>query len=314
VNANYKAGYQSKSLTGFAQGKVSGFQAAGVVNINAGYAEGIRVAGVYNAGKDLDGMQAAGVMNVNLGYVHGMQAAGVLNATLDTVEGMQAAGVMNLNLRKQQGASVAGVINVALADVEGAQIASLVNIARNINGVQIGLVNISDSCTGVPVGLLSFSRTGYHKIELFGDEVIQTQLAFRTGVQRFHNIFTAGIDMTRRDDRIWCFGYGIGTTHSIGAKWKFTADGISQVILKGGHIDEAPQMISLFTGFERQLGKRVSLGFGPVFRMMIDVSEPQGESVAIIDRFVPYSIYSTSFDNGGTMHLWVGGKLSLKFF
>lgn len=310
VNADYKAGL--KSLKGLTDSKMLGIEAAGLFNINAGYNEGVALAGLYNAANNTKGVQVAGLMNANLGSMQGVQLAGLLNTTIDTSSGIHVAGLMNINGRRTEGAHIAGLVNIATADMTGIQMASILNVARNMKGIQVGLVNVSDSCTGIPIGLLSVSAKGYHKIEVFSDEVIYNQLAFRTGVAYFHNIFTIGIDMTNRVDELWTFGYGIGTT--VGRnKWKFTADAISQVLLVKDKIEDAPQLISLYTGVERSFGKKFSIGLGPVCRLMINDSPANSEYKAITQKLVPYSMYSHTSSNGNTLDMWVGAKLSLKF-
>lgn len=313
VNADYRTGYSNRSLKGFTGSAVKGIQVAGLANLSAGYTEGISLAGLYNAAYNTTGIQCAGLVNGNFGYMHGVQLAGLMNATIDTSSGVHVAGLLNFNGRRSEGIHVAGLANIALGDMEGAQIAPVLNIARNMKGFQLALLNFCDSCTGVPFGLLTISAKGYHKIEVYGDEVIQTQLAFRTGVPYFHNIFTAGIDMTNRFDGLWCFGYGIGTTIGITPKWGFSADLLSQTILQKGRIEKAPQMISLFTGAERAFGKKFSIAFGPAFRLMINQNAPDNEYTDIVDKLVPYSSFSTTLDNGNTLKMWIGGKLSLKF-
>jgi hypothetical protein len=314
INADYRSGYVGRSLRALLSDTMTGFQAAGVGNINAGFMEGVRLAGVFNTGRDMDGVQSAGVTNINFGHVNGVQTAGAVNITFDSSETVQVAGVMNVNIRKMTGASIAGLVNVSTAEVDGAQIATLVNIAGHSKGLQLGLVNISDSVSGIAIGLLSFSRKGYHKLELWGDEVIQTQLSFRTGVQWFHNIFTAGTDLTRREDKLWCFGYGIGSSVDMGEKWKFTADVLSQVILKAGRVEDAPQLISLYAGIERMLGKHLSVGLGPAGRMMIRTNTGNSEYAALQQKLIPYTMASGTFGNGTEFTIWAGGKLTIKFF
>ena len=88
---------------------------------------------------------------------------------------------------------VAGLFNFVAHEIQGAQIGALLNYAEKVKGVQVGLLNIADSVHGVPVGFLSFVAKGYHKIEISADEIFYTNLAFRTGVSQFYNIFTAGV-------------------------------------------------------------------------------------------------------------------------
>jgi hypothetical protein len=313
INADYKSGLANKSLKGLTESKVKGFEAAGVLNVNAGYSEGVMLAGLYNAANKTKGVQIAGLANGNIGSMHGVQIAGLLNTTVDTSSGLHLAGLMNINGRRSEGVHIAGLVNIALGDVEGLQLAPILNVARNIKGAQIGLLNFSDSCEGVAFGLLTISAKGYHKIEVYGDEVIYTQLAFRTGVPYFHNIFTAGIDMTNRFNGLWTFGYGLGTNIRTSEKWSFTADAISQVILIRGDIEDAPEMITLYTGMERSFGKKFAIGLGPTCRIMINDSPANAEYTGIANKLIPYSFYNHTFNNGNKLDMWVGAKLSINF-
>jgi hypothetical protein len=91
------------------------------------------------------------------------------------------------------------------------------NVAEKIEGIQFGAFNFSDSCTGVPVGLLSIVRTGYHSIGFRTNELALHQVFFRTGVERFYNIFSYGTSF--KNNSFYSLGYGFGNLKRYNNKW-----------------------------------------------------------------------------------------------
>ncbi|MES2779707.1 MAG: hypothetical protein V4651_07380 [Bacteroidota bacterium] len=307
INANFKASIHS--LRNITNDTVTGIQAAGLANMNSGLAEGIRLGGLYNAGYNMSGMQAAGLFNTNVGYFHGVQLAGLFNATYDTSSGVQLAGLFNANAHNAKHISIAGLANFNFAATEGVQLASIVNYSRTLKGTQIALLNFSDTCEGTPIGLINFAAKGYHKIEVFGDEILYTQLAFRTGVLHFHNIFIAGVDMTRRADALWSLGYGLGAYKRLNEKWLIGTDVTAQFLIQNESIMNASgKMGTVFLAFERTYTPKFSIAFGPTFKIM-------GADRTLSDAIVPYALYNDEFTNSNNgLKMWAGAKLSFKFF
>jgi hypothetical protein len=333
-------GVQYAGTININKGYMYGVQGAGTVNINGGYLYGVQTAGLLNITKEeAYGVQLAGWSNYAR-KLKGLQIAGTVNMALDSAYGVQVAGTVNYT-RYMQGVQVAGLVNYAgkgttwqlsgLVNYSGEraklqiaslvnkantvhtwQISGLINEAKHVKGGQLGIINLAGTCDGVPIGLLSFVKNGYHKIEVYGDEVLHTQLAFRTGVQKFHNILTAGIRPESNKYTLWGFGYGIGSSFNMGAKWKFTTDLISQVILKNDEIEKSSQLNSAFIGVERLLGKKCSVAFGPAYRVLLTYNAAEANPEASTD-LVPYSFYNNTFSNGTNLTMWVGGKVSFKF-
>ncbi len=312
VNLSYPDSLKNSSIHDFLQDTVKGIQVAGVTNINAGYMEGLRFAGTLNLGNSNKGVQIAGIMNGNWGKSTGINLAWVLNYMHDTLIGHNIVGIANVNKKYVEGVQIAGLLNVIDADLKGMQITTLVNVAKHVNGTQIALLNFSDSAKGFPIGLVSFVRNGYHKIEVFGDDMLYTQLAFRTGVPKFHNIFNVGIDLTKRVDGLWNFGYGIGSTFPISSKWNVTTDILGQIILQNTDIEHAPFMGTGFLGIERTFHKNFSIAFGPTYHAMISYGGNHMYT-DINHKLIPYSSFENSYANGNTLNMWVGGKISFKF-
>jgi hypothetical protein len=73
--------------------------------------------------------------------------------------------------------------------------------------LQLALVNVCDSVeSGVPIGFFSFVRKGYHVFELSTDEVFYANATFKTGLNKFYNIFGIGLGAMN----IANFTYGVG--------------------------------------------------------------------------------------------------------
>jgi hypothetical protein len=313
VNLSYPDTFKNSSFSDFLQDTVKGIQIAGITNINAGYTEGVRLAGTLNIGHSNKGVQVANIMNANWGKSTGINITWILNYMNDTLTGYNISGITNVNRRYVDGVQIAGIINVTDGDVKGMQITSLVNIAKHVTGTQIALLNFSDSSHGLPIGLISFVKSGYHKLEFFGDDMMFTQLAFRTGIPVFHNIFSIGIDLSNNNDGLWNFGYGLGSNITLNKKWNFTTDLITQVVMLKGNIEEAPILGNLFLGIERNFSPRFAIAIGPVYHaMMMFGSENTYKDIS--SQIIPYSFTETTYANGNTLNMWIGGKISFRFF
>lgn len=136
-------------------GRVTGFQAAGILtrvrrdvvgaqistiaNLGGGDATGFQMAVVNLLGGGVTGCQWGWALNLDEGRSRGAQFAGLMNVNRDTLTGFQGA----------MASSYAGTLR-------GAQI-SLVNVAGHMSGTQVGLVNIARSSHGLQTGLLNIS-------------------------------------------------------------------------------------------------------------------------------------------------------------
>ncbi len=198
----------------------SGFLAAGVLNYTHQATEGVSIAGVLNHQNGYaDGVQIAGVLNSALSGISALQIAGVLNVAAAEVGAAQLAGVLNTTIGNVNGAQVAGVLNACTGEVRGAQVSAVLNVAKKVRGMQVALINVSDSISGVPVGLLSYVHSGFHSVELSTDETFMINVAFRTGVRSFYNIFGAGNNPVGSGDNIWYYAYGIGGSPRLGRRF-----------------------------------------------------------------------------------------------
>ncbi|HEX8531983.1 MAG TPA: hypothetical protein VF646_18240, partial [Cytophagales bacterium] len=206
VEKDFVRGVQFAGFANVVGGDVTAGQFAGFANVNGGVARGAQFAGFLNltgdsvlaalfagfaniANGSAKGAQFAGFTNITKGSALGPQGAGFANIVKGSVGGPQFAGFLNTATGNVHGAQFAGFANVAGRDVRGAQVAGFVNVARKVRGVQIGVVNVADSVDGVQLGLFNFARHGYRRLELWGNEVMYANVAFKMGSQHFHNIF-----------------------------------------------------------------------------------------------------------------------------
>lgn len=322
------------SLTGVQVGGVSnklvdslrGFQVAGVNNILKGGMKGVQIAGVNNlTTRTVDGVQIGGLTNIAREDVRKMQIAGLLNMGRN-VEGVQLAGVINLSKGEIRGVQLAGVINkgknvkaiqlagvgnIAGDTVSGTQIASVFNKARYVDGRQIGLVNIADSSSSTPIGFFSFVKKGYRAFEVSSNEVTPVNVAFKTGVKRLYNIFSAGYGSWRGGEQ-WSFGYGLG------AQWRLSEKGFMNFEYTAHWVNEEKSFqkdLSLLHRLDITFGKRKARGLtfsaGPSINVWLsEWKDP--ETGKYLTQLAPYTLIS---DKLGTtlIQFWVGGKLAVQF-
>lgn len=327
LSGNVINDYSINIIGGYNLG-VKKLELGAVFNVNRGDVQHVQLAGVFNAvNGNVNGLQGGGTLNVVRGRTDGVQMAGVLNANLGGMQGPQFAGVLNVNGRASQGAQFAGVLNVQVQDykgpqfagvlnvathgIQGAQIAGVLNYATRVRGTQIGLINVSDSIHGVPVGLLSFVNHGYHKIELSADEIFYTNLAFRTGVRQFYNIFSASIKPDNFGDPFWAMGYGIGTAPRISNRLALNFDLLSSHVSQG-HLEERTSLLSKFyVGIDVKILNKLSLTAGATLNGYL--TERGEEYPSIFTNNTPRLIYDDDVGNTGHLQMWWGWKVGIRF-
>ncbi len=238
-------------------------QAAGLFNIVGGNVTGLQMAGINNTVlKSVKGLQAAGVSNYAKGSFGGLQVAGVYNHTSDSVKGFQVAGVGNYARTKVSGVQIAGVANFSNREMRGTQIAGVINYAKKIKGVQIGLINIADSSDGYSIGLINIVLKGYHKLSLSTNELMNTNVAFKTGNRKFYSILQAGMNWGKSDEKIYSFGYGLGSEMRLGKTFSINPE-ISANYLYLGSWDYLNLLNKFNLNLNVKLGKYVSIFGGP---------------------------------------------------
>lgn len=83
--------------------------------------------------------------------------------------------------------------------MDGVQIAGVLNYAKKMKGLQIGLINVADTLSGWSVGLLNFSKNGYHKISVYTNETVNTNISLKTGNANLYTILFVGMNASSQE-------------------------------------------------------------------------------------------------------------------
>ncbi|WP_146154447.1 peptidase associated/transthyretin-like domain-containing protein [Chitinophaga ginsengisoli] len=315
-------GFQAAGISNMVKYGFRGLQASGVYNQTGADSKGAQLSGVIShSGGNLQGLQAAGAIGLARGTVSGAQLAGLanysqgiggaqisgaLNVNIDTTNGAQISGLINYT-KRVKGAQIAGAMNVAIDTVSGAQISGLVNYAGLLKGVQIGVLNYADSSDGYSIGLFSFVRRGYHQVQIYTNEVMDLNVAYKSGNKKLYSLLVAG--MTLGDRKAYSFGYGIGHDFRLSPSTFITADVTSQYVYLGNW-DATNTMVRLQAVWNRRLAKNITFFAGPTFTVYysdkLDVSDPEHE-IKVPRHYSP-------FDFGAGVLGWFGWHIGLGFF
>jgi hypothetical protein len=303
-------GMEVGSLFNIDRNEVKYIQAAGLFNIVGGAVTGLQAAGLNNtvlAG--VKGLQAAGVNNFVTGNFAGLQAAGVYNHVSGTVKGFQVAGVGNFARQKVTGAQVAGVVNFSNKEMAGTQIAGVINYAKKLTGLQIGLINIADSSEGYSIGLINFVLKGYHKLSFSTNEVLNANVAIKTGNKKLYSILQAGMDLNMNDEKVYSFGYGMGTEIGLGKTFSVNPELTSQYLYFGS-FDYLNLLNKVHLNLNVKLGKYVSLFAGPSFNVYY---AQQAVNIVGYKPPGPPSGYN-QYNFGNKVTGWIGWNAGINFF
>jgi hypothetical protein len=295
------------------RGDVGEIQLAGFANLVGGKVSGVQAAGGFNlTRRKVSAFQFAGLMNINGDSVNSGQFAGLMNVNLKTSGGAQFAGLSNIQVHHYKGAQFSGLFNVATKSIKGVQVAGLFNYGKNVRGSQIALINIADTIHGVPIGFLNFVKSGYHQLEVFGDEIFYTNLSFRTGVHQFYTILTAGIKPDNFEDPYWTVGYGIGTAPRL-AKWlHLNFDLTANQVSKGEFTPAINLLNKFYAGLEFKPAKKFAIGLGVTLNAYLTDTTYDGY-VDIFTDYRPTIVYDETYSNGMNMKMWWGAKVGLRF-
>ncbi len=297
-------------------GNVYGIQASGFFNVNGGETKAAQLTSIANINfQDFKGVQVAAVSNINLRSADGVQVAGILNMASAPSRGVQIACIANLQTDRYTGPQIAGVSNIATKHISGSQISALFNYGRSVNGTQIGLFNIADSLSGVPIGLVSYVRNGYHKLEISADEIFYTNIAFRTGSQKFYNILLAGIkpENTTDNTKIWTFGYGLGFAPRLSRALQLNFDLTSQHVNKGSFTNELSLLNKVHVGIDFKLARKLSIYGGATLNGYLTNSTFTDYPV-LFTGYNPSIITDHTYSTGTNLKMWFGAKVGLRFF
>ena len=245
-------------------------QAAGLFNSVGGPVNGLQIAGASNLVLDsVKAMQVAGVNNLVIGKMSGLQIGGVYNHVTQSVSGMQVAGVGNFVAGQMTGLQIAGVANVNRRETNGLQIAGVVNYTRKLKGVQIGLINIADSSSGYSIGLINIVLKGYHKLSYSANELMNVNLAFKTGNSKLYSILQAGANASD-SKKLYSFGYGLGSELPVNKKKTIAINPeLSSQYLYLGSWDYTNILNRLNLNLTVKLGRYISIYAGPSYSIYI---------------------------------------------
>lgn len=282
VIAGYNGGVEGLEVGGFSntlKGDMNGIQLAGFSNQVLGKTQGVQAAGFSNFGKqnanvlqlsgfantllknsnaiqlsgfsnvvkgDFNGLQGSGFSNVVWGGGTLFQFSGFSNVVKGASYGVQISGFSNVATDSISGFQGAGFVNVASGKLDGFQVSGFINAAGEVDGAQLGFINIAKSYEqGAPIGFLSVVKEGFHEIEIGGTETMPANLAIKTGVEGFYNIFSFGFNPLVPQNA-WSYGYGFGSMTRLTPKLGINADFIINHVSYGNrHLNELNLLTNL---------------------------------------------------------------------
>lgn len=305
-------GVQIGGIINFVGDTIKGVQVGGISNVVKGSVHGVQIGGIQNHNfKKMKGFQLGGILNWTQDTLYGMQLAGISNNVKGEVIGLQLAGIQNMSTKNMRGAQISGITNHAFANMNGFQL-SFVNIAKVNNGLQFGFVNLADSANGIAIGFFNFVKNGYHPIEIFGNEVLYTNVAFKSGTDKFYTQFTAGF---RPDDpELFGLGYGFGTKINT---WKWlsisldaTGTFVNESELDSNYIWELNILNRLDLTLDFNIGK-FSILAGPALN--VHVSQLGFEESGDFTTQLAQNPFYTEVTDGTQIQAWWGAKFGLRY-
>ncbi len=284
-------------------------QVAGVFNIVGGSVAGVQVAGIHNLVlQDQSGVQVAGISNIVRSDASGVQVCGIYNHATNSVKGVQVAGIGNFT-NYTKGVQTAGIVNITHEDLKGMQIAGVFNYAKSLKGMQIGLINFADTSDGYSIGLINFVRRGYHKIGISTNELMQLNVAFKSGNRKLYSILLGGMS-TNPNEKLYSFGYGMGTEIGIGRMFSINPELTTQYLYKGAW-DEYNSLNKLTLNANFKIGKYFSIYAGPMLNIYYgNQNAASGEYKSVTP---PSGYHQFDFKND---HLtgWIGWNAGIHIF
>jgi hypothetical protein len=282
----YTAGVDGAEIAGvFNMNKadVRYVQVAGVLNVNGGNTEGTQIAGVVNmVGQNANGVQIAGVYNhvrgktngiqistanYSRGLVEGMQISALGNLANNDLRGIQITGLLNIVGKETKGFQLSGFGNAALRNMRGVQLSGIINYAKHNKGLQIGLINVADTSSGVSLGLINVVRRGYHKLSISSNDLINTNVSFKSGNANLYTIFLLGKNY-EKNKKIETFGFGFGHDFFAGKRISVSTELTAQH-LHLGRWDYANILNKFQLNLQLKIMKGLSIYGGPVLNYYV---------------------------------------------
>ncbi|WP_316814928.1 LA_2272 family surface repeat-containing protein [Pedobacter nyackensis] len=294
-------GFEIAGLFNITKGDVKKMQVAGLFNQVGGSVNGIQVAGLINDVRgEKKGFQVAGLFNNVKKEAEGFQVAGLCNLAGKSMKGMQTAGLINITRKNFSGFQVGGVANIVSKDMDGVQIAGVLNYAKKMKGLQIGLINVADTLSGWSVGLLNFSKNGYHKISVYTNETVNTNISLKTGNANLYTILFVGMNASSQE-KIKTVGVGMGHDFIFNKRLSLGLEITGQSLYMGSW-DAANLLSRVQTNLQFQLFKGFAIFGGPAYAIYSG-DAPAGSSAPGYKQNVVPS-HHTSF--GNATKGWIG--------
>lgn len=269
-------GFEIAGMFNLTKGDIKKIQVAGLFNVVGGSVKGTQFSGAYNdVNLNMDGVQVAGLLNRVENKVRGLQLAGVGNLAGKDVKGAQVAGLINVS-KNTTGFQLAGVLNKTSGRLKGMQLAGLVNQAKNMDGFQLAVVNLADSSSGISIGLINLSNNGYRKITVYSNEVINTNVAFKTGNANLYTLLIAGKNFSDTA-RAFTFGLGLGHDFILNKRFAIAAEGTIQSIYLG-NFEEANNLYRLQANLQFNALPRLAIFAGPAYSYYVKGEAISGEN------------------------------------
>ncbi len=308
----YSKGVQIGGINNFLAKEMIGVQVGGISNIVIGKVIGVQIGGIQNhIAKSMRGLQIGGILNWAQDSINGMQIAGISNIAHGEVGGVQLAGIHNLSTKNISGAQICGISNQAIKDMSGIQI-GLINYAQNNRGFQLGLINVAENASGVALGLFNYVQNGYHPLELFGNEVLYTNVAFKSGVDHFYTMFTGGV--RPNDPQIFGLGFGIGsrvnTWKWLSFSFDLTGTFINEKELNTQYTWELNLLNRLDVTMDFNI-KKFTIFAGPAINA--HVSQMGYESTGTFTTDIARDPFYTASDDQTQIQFWYGAKAGIRY-
>jgi hypothetical protein len=285
-------------------------QLAGVFNIVGGAVTGVQAAGISNLVQgNVTGVQASGITNIARGKFTGVQAAGIYNHIEQSNRGVQAAGIANYTHLASKGIQAAGIANISNESMDGIQVVGVFNYTKKLHGIQVGLINIAGSSDGYSIGLINFVAKGYHKISVSTNEVMNVNLAIKTGNTHLYSMLIAGMNI-QDNKKLYSFGYGLGTQIRLGYRLSLNPEISSQYIYRGSW-----KYTNVLNKVSPQLNYRIDNFFtifaGPVFNVYYS---NQTTDVAGYKSVIEPSGYHLYDLHNSKLKSWIGWSVGVSLF
>lgn len=305
-------GVQITAFSNVLRGSMRGVQIAGFNNLTTQNVAGFQIAGFSNITlKDVNVFQISGFFNLGRN-VNGFQATGFVNVATGDVGGVQIAGLANY-ARNVKAAQISAFANIAAEEIGGLQLCTFINYGTTVKGSQIGLFNFSDTISGITLGFLSFALKGYHKAELYTNEVMYGNLALKTGSHKLHNIFAGGLGWNdAKQEIMWSVGYGFGSHFNLSEKMVFNLDAtVNQIVEQQKWVNSFNLLSRLQMNAGYQFGKAFGIFAGA--SLNIHYSEwKDPDTQEFLTSIAPKTFYESS-NATSKLQMWLGWQVGFRF-